>query len=77
MILAAQLFLICWYITEQEYIVKFIRETQFKYKDKPYLYQGFEILQCLKCFSFWTILLITFNIWYALLFSFIGAYYKR
>lgn len=77
MILAAKIFMVCWFILEQTYILNFLKDIQFKTKKYIISVYLFEILLCLKCLTFWSILIITQNIWYSLLFSFIASIYQK
>lgn len=78
MILALKIFLINWFLLENNYTYKMLNDINFKFKENKYISFLFnEIILCLKCLTFWSILLITLNIWYALGFSFIACLYLR
>lgn len=92
MLIALKILLIGWFITENYYIQQFIEKNFSTPSTIPHYYifgidlntltsiikMGiYDILSCLKCFSFWITLLITFNIWIALSASFIAFIFEK
>ena len=69
MILALKVFLITWFITHFEPLQERI--------ERLYLIKRLEklidILTCFKCLSFWSVLIVTWNVYYAI-FASLTAY---
>ena len=73
--LAIRLFLLAWFFTHFEPIKDQITDLYSKYFG-TWLQQGFEILSCFRCLSFWIVLIGTFDPFYAVGASFIATIYQ-
>lgn len=71
MILATKVFLIAWFITHFEPLQERI--------ERLYLIKRLEllvdVLTCFECLSFWSVLIITWNVYYAIFASLIAYLY--
>lgn len=73
MILAFKIFLLSWLITNYPLISNWI-DDMFKDNNEDEIIANtiYEIFSCHKCLSFTLILIITMNIWYAIIFAIIA-----
>jgi len=69
-----KVFLICWLVTHLEPLQKKIDLILNKIEN-DYLYILIDVLTCFKCLSFWSILILTQNIWTAIFYSLIANLY--
>lgn len=70
-ILLIKIFLMTWFITNNDYIQENLTKLVDKYNN-VFTVMLFEIVSCHKCLSFWVVLGFTFNIYIALAVSFIA-----
>ena len=71
MVVAFKVFLIAWFITHFEAIRdRLERLYSIKRLDKV-----IDIVTCFKCLSFWSVLIITWNVYYAIFASLIAYLY--
>jgi len=77
-LLVFKIFLSAWFFTNFDPITKAIYKLEDKLQSIPsWLLNGFYVLQCFKCLSFWSVLIITQDIWYALTASLIASVYDN
>jgi hypothetical protein len=78
MIIAFKIFLISWLVTNHQFIVNIIDKLfEDITPDESIAQSVYDILTCHKCLSFTLILILTYNIWLAIIFSIIAKIIEK